>query len=73
MKQNPCQYFPTKVLCEGKYAFGLQKSVCLIYSDFYKAFGKVLHQRLIKTKQNQVAIGFKEILALNVELAKRHK
>lgn len=45
----------------------------LIYLDFYKAFDKVPHQRLIKTKQNQVAIGFKEIFALNVEPAKRHE
>lgn len=73
MKYNSWQYLPTKVLWGGKYAFGLQKSVYLIYLDFYKAFDKVPHQRLIKTKQNQVAIGFKEILALNVELAKRHE
>lgn len=69
MKKNPCQYVPTKVLWEGKDAFGLQKSVCLIYLDLYKAFDKVLRKRLIKTEQNQVAIGFKEIFALNVELA----
>lgn len=69
MKQNPCQYVPTKVLWEGKDAFGPQKSVCLIYLDLYKAFDKVLCKRLIKTEQNQVAIGFKEIFALNVELA----
>lgn len=73
MKYNSWQYFLTKVLWGGKYASGLQKSEFLIYLDFYKAFDKVPHQRLIKTKQNQVTIGFKEIFALNVELAKRHK
>lgn len=73
VKHNSCQYFPTKVLWGGKCAFGLEKSVFLTYLDFYKGFDKVPHQRLIKTKQNQVAILFKEIFALNVQLAKRHE
>lgn len=33
-----------------KYVSGLEKSVYLSDLDFYKAFDKVPHQRLIKTK-----------------------